>query len=57
MTTVAAKPAAPGSWWLVLLGGLAGQAARVAEADGGRAALLAAVGPMTCARRSPRRAA
>jgi len=49
--------AEPGSWWLVLLGGLAGQAARVAEADGGRAALLAAVGPMTCARRSPRRAA
>jgi two-component system sensor histidine kinase KdpD len=43
MTTVAAKPAAPGSWWLVLLGGLAGQAARVAEADRGRAALLATV--------------
>src|ERR1700734_2836689 len=50
MTTVAAKPAGnpimtaePGSWWLVLLGGLAGQAARVAEADRGRAALLAAV--------------
>jgi len=35
--------AEPGSWWLVLLGGLAGQAARVAEADRGRAALLAAV--------------
>jgi two-component system, OmpR family, sensor histidine kinase KdpD len=35
--------AGPGSWWLVLLGGLAGQAARVAEADRGRAALLAAV--------------
>ena len=33
----------PGSWWPVLLGGLAGQAARVAEADRGRAALLAAV--------------
>ena len=32
-----------GSWWLVLLGDLAGQAARVAEADRGRAALLAAV--------------
>ena len=32
-----------GSRWLVLLGGLAGQAARVAEADRGRAALLAAV--------------
>ena len=44
MTTVAAKPAAPGSWWLVLLGGMAGQAARVAEADRGRAALLATVG-------------
>ena len=50
MTTVAAKPAGsritmaePGSWWLVLLGGLAGQAARVAEADRGRAALLATV--------------
>jgi two-component system sensor histidine kinase KdpD len=50
MTTVAAKPAGhpimtaePGSWWLVLLGALAGQAARVAEADRGRAALLAAV--------------
>ena len=28
MTTVAAKPAAPGSQWLVVLGGLAGQAAR-----------------------------
>ena len=35
MTTVAAKPAAPGSWWLVLLGGLAGQTARVAEAGAG----------------------
>jgi two-component system sensor histidine kinase KdpD len=50
MTIAAAKPAAPaataepGSSWLVLLGGLAGQAARVAEADRGRAALLAAVG-------------
>jgi two-component system sensor histidine kinase KdpD len=50
MTTVAAKPAGsrimtaePGSWWLVLLGGLAGRAARVAEADRGRAALLATV--------------
>jgi two-component system sensor histidine kinase KdpD len=50
MTTVATRPAGrrvmtaePGSWWLVLLGGLAGQAARVAEADRGRAALLAAV--------------
>ena len=32
-----------GSWWLVLLGGLAGQAARVVEADRGRAALLATV--------------
>lgn len=49
MTTVAEKPARsrvmmaePGSW-LVLLGGLAEQAARVAEADRGRAALLAAV--------------
>ncbi len=27
--------AEPGSWWLVLLDGLAGQAARVAEADRG----------------------
>ena len=35
--------AEPGSWWLVLLSGLAGQAARVAEADRGRAALLATV--------------
>src|ERR1700749_2124648 len=43
MTTVAAKPAAPGSWWLVLLDGLARQAARVAEADRGRAALLPTV--------------
>src|ERR1700729_3421182 len=33
----------PASWWPVLLGGLAGQAARVAEADRGRAALLATV--------------
>jgi two-component system sensor histidine kinase KdpD len=39
MTTVAAKPVS----WLVLLGGLAGQTARTAEADRGRAALLAAV--------------
>ena len=43
MTTVAAKPAAPGSWWLVMLGGMAGHAARVAEADRARAALLATV--------------
>jgi two-component system, OmpR family, sensor histidine kinase KdpD len=47
MTTVAAahpdRQLGAGSWWLVLLGGLAGQAARVAEADRGRAALLAAV--------------
>ena len=58
MTIVPAKPAGyasgsptgsrimtaePGSWWLVLLSGLAGQAARVAEADRGRAALLATV--------------
>ena len=35
--------AEPGSWWLVLLGGLAGQANRAAEADRERAALLAAV--------------
>src|ERR1700759_2203370 len=35
--------AEPGSWWLAVLGGLAGQAARVAEADRERAALLAAV--------------
>jgi two-component system sensor histidine kinase KdpD len=32
-----------GWWWLVLMGGLAGQAARVAEADRERAALLATV--------------
>jgi two-component system, OmpR family, sensor histidine kinase KdpD len=32
-----------GWWWLVLLGGLAGQATRVAEADRERAALLATV--------------
>ena len=44
MTTVAAKPAgsrvmtAESGSWLVLLGGLAGQAAQVAEADRGRAA-------------------
>jgi two-component system, OmpR family, sensor histidine kinase KdpD len=49
MTTVAAKPAgsrvmtAESGSWLVLLGGLAGQAAQVAEADRGRAALLATV--------------
>src|ERR1700722_17067185 len=43
MTTVAAKPAAPGSWWLVLLGGMAVQAARVAEAARARAALRATV--------------
>ena len=43
MIAVAAQPAEPGSWWLVLLGGLAGQATRVAEADRGRAALLATV--------------
>src|SRR6266566_2792829 len=49
MTIVAVNPAAPaaeeepGSWWLVLLGGLAGQAARVAEADRRQAALLATV--------------
>jgi two-component system sensor histidine kinase KdpD len=35
--------AEPGSWWLVLLGGLARQAAQVAEADRGRAALLTTV--------------
>ena len=35
--------AEPGSWWLVLLGGMAGQAVRVAEADRARAALLATV--------------
>ena len=35
--------AGPGSWWLVLLGGMAGQAAQVAEADRARAALLATV--------------
>ena len=35
--------AEPGPWWLVLLGGLAGQATRVAEADRGRVVLLATV--------------
>ena len=35
--------AEPGPWWLVLLARLAGQVARVAEADRGRAALLATV--------------
>ena len=35
--------AEPGSWWLVLLGGMTGQAAGVAEADRARAALLATV--------------
>jgi len=35
--------AEPGSWWLALLSGLADQATRVAEADRGRAALLATV--------------
>jgi two-component system, OmpR family, sensor histidine kinase KdpD len=45
----------PRSWWLVLLSGLAGQAARVAEADRGRAALLATVShdlraPLTAAK-------
>jgi two-component system sensor histidine kinase KdpD len=47
MTAIVENPPAPaaepGSWWLALLGGLAGQAARVAEADRGRAALLATV--------------
>jgi two-component system sensor histidine kinase KdpD len=50
MTTVAENrpegrimTAEPGSWWLVVLGGLTGQAARVAEADRERAALLATV--------------
>src|SRR5262249_5769249 len=38
----AARHRRPGPWWLVLLGSLAGQAAEVAEADRGRAALLAA---------------
>jgi two-component system, OmpR family, sensor histidine kinase KdpD len=33
----------PGPWWLALLHGLASQAARAAEADRGRVALLAAV--------------
>jgi two-component system sensor histidine kinase KdpD len=33
----------PGPWWLVLLSGLASHATRAAEADRGRAALLAAV--------------
>jgi two-component system, OmpR family, sensor histidine kinase KdpD len=48
MTAIAARQAAAAAGeerhrlWLVLLGGLAGQAARVAEADRGRAALLAA---------------
>src|ERR1700722_3492179 len=48
MTTVAAArsrvmTAEPEPWWLVLLGGLAGQAAQVAEAARGRTALLATV--------------
>jgi len=46
MTTFARNrvvTAEPALWWLVLLGGLAGQAVRVAEADRGRAALLTAV--------------
>jgi two-component system sensor histidine kinase KdpD len=42
-STRAARQRWPGPWWLVLLGSLAGQAAHVAEADRGRAALLAAV--------------
>jgi two-component system sensor histidine kinase KdpD len=47
--------AEPGSWWLVLLSGVAGQAARVTEADRGRAALLATVShdlraPLTAAK-------
>jgi two-component system sensor histidine kinase KdpD len=35
--------AEPRSWWLLLLGSMAGQAAQVAEADRARAALLATV--------------
>src|SRR6478735_6642782 len=35
--------AEPGSWWLLLMGGMAGQAAQVAEADRARATLLATV--------------
>ena len=38
-----AGPWRPGPWWLALLRGLASQATRAAEADRGRAALLAAV--------------
>src|SRR6266702_7300734 len=45
VTATGSRPmtAEPGPWWLVLLGGLAGQATRVAEADRGRVALLATV--------------
>jgi len=45
VTATGSRPirAGPGSWWLALLGHLAGQAARAAQADRGRAALLATV--------------
>lgn len=39
----AARGSRPGPWWLVLLCGLAGQAARAREADRGRTALLATI--------------
>jgi two-component system, OmpR family, sensor histidine kinase KdpD len=38
-----ARGSRPGPWWLVLLCGLAGQAARAREADRGRTALLATI--------------
>jgi two-component system, OmpR family, sensor histidine kinase KdpD len=41
--TWAVHQRSPGPWWLVLLCGLASHASRTAEADRGRAALLAAV--------------
>jgi two-component system, OmpR family, sensor histidine kinase KdpD len=42
-STRAARGPRPGPWWLVLLSGLAGQAARAREADRGRTALLATI--------------
>jgi two-component system, OmpR family, sensor histidine kinase KdpD len=42
-STRAARGPRPGPWWLVLLCGLAGQAARAREADRGRTALLATI--------------
>jgi signal transduction histidine kinase len=42
-STPAGPQRGPGPWWLGLLHGLASQATQAAEADRGRAALLAAV--------------